>query len=254
MKSKLFIIILVAAVFALGSCAGKAEKNESADPASDRSAFVVLTDVVPDVILEIRYYSTYNFVGARVDGYEQPLAMMTKVAADSLHAVSDELMAHGYRVKIYDAYRPQRAVDHFVRWAADLGDTVTRMAFYPYVDKSELFDKGYICARSGHTRGSTVDLTLVDAISGKELDMGGVFDWFGIESHPNYCGNPDTGEYNAEEGVAKGLTEEQFRNRMLLRNAMVRHGFKTIDEEWWHFTLRDEPFPDTYFNFPVKME
>ena len=223
--------------------------SKKLSPEMDSSGFVNITDVVPDAILEIRYYSTYNFVGARIDGYEQPFALITKEAADSLRAVSDELLDKGYRIKIYDAYRPQMAVDHFVRWAEDISDTTMRQVFYPNVDKSLLFEQLYIMERSGHTRGSTVDLTLVDALSGREVDMGGVFDWFGGESHPDYCGNPDTGEWSEMEN---GLTEQQFRNRQVLREAMLRHGFKPLDSEWWHFTLANEPYPDTYFNFPVS--
>jgi len=214
----------------------------------DFSQFVNLAEAVPDVILEIRYYSTYNFVGARVDGYEEPVALLTRQAADSLRAVSDDLMKQGYRLKIYDAYRPQCAVDHFVRWAADVNDTLMKPYFYPEVPRDKLFKLGYIAEKSGHTRGSTVDLTLFDMATEKELDMGGTFDWFGLESHPDYGGDPDTGVY---KGNAQ-ITAEQFHNRMILREAMMRHGFKPIGEEWWHFTLKNEPFPDTYFTFPVK--
>ena len=202
----------------------------------DASQFVNLTDVVPDAILEIRYYSTYNFVGARVDGYLEPVALLTRKAADSLRAVSDDLKKQGYRLKIYDAYRPQCAVDHFVRWAADVNDTLMKPYFYPDVPRDRLFELGYIAKKSGHTRGSTVDLTLFDMAMEKEVDMGGTFDWFGLESHPDY----------------RGVTPEQYHNRMILREAMLRHGFKPIGEEWWHFTLKDEPFPNTYFTFPVK--
>lgn len=201
-----------------------------------REYFVSLTEAVPDAILEIRYFSTYNFVGERIDGYLAPTALMTREAADSLKAVSDDVMRLGYRLKIYDAYRPQCAVDHFVRWAADVADTTMRRYFYPDVDKSLLFKKGYIYEKSGHTRGSTVDLTLFDMTTEKEVDMGGTFDWFGLESHPDY----------------RDITEEQFANRMILRQAMLRHGFNPLDEEWWHFTLKNEPFPDTYFTFPVR--
>ena len=201
-----------------------------------RENFVSLAEAVPDAILEIRYFSTYNFVGTRIDGYLAPAALMTREAADSLRAVSDDVKKLGYRLKIYDAYRPQRAVDHFVRWAADAADTTMRRYFYPMVDKSRLFAEGYIAEKSGHTRGSTVDLTLFDMTAEKEVDMGGTFDWFGIESHPDY----------------KEITPEQYANRMILREAMLRHGFKPLDEEWWHFTLRNEPFPDTYFAFPVR--
>ena len=219
-----------------------------------RDYFVKITEVVPDVILEIRYFSTYNFVGSRVDGYKAPTALLTKEAADSLRAVSDDLMSQGYRLKIYDAYRPQEAVSHFVRWAADRTDTLMKAPFYPDLDKGVLFEQEYIMEKSGHSRGSTVDLTIVDAISGKEVDMGGTFDWFGPESHPDFCGNPETGEYtgdNHKSPVGRSITPEQFANRMILRKAMLRHGFKPLDSEWWHFTLRNEPFPDTYFTFPV---
>ena len=217
-------------------------------PNEDASQFVNLADAVPDAILEIRYYSTYNFVGARVDGYEEPVALLTRQAADSLRAVSEDLKKQGYRLKIYDAYRPQCAVDHFVRWAANVNDTLMKPYFYPDVPRDKLFELGYIAKKSGHTRGSTVDLTLFDMATEKEVDMGGTFDWFGLESHPSYGGNPKTGKYNPNDRI----TAEQFHNRMILREAMLRHGFKAIDEEWWHFTLKNEPFPNTYFTFPVK--
>ena len=226
----------------------------SATGQNGREFFVSLTEAVPDAILEIRYFSTYNFVGERVDGYLAPTALMTRVAADSLRAVSDDLMRQGYRIKIFDAYRPQKAVDHFVRWAADLRDTKMKSYFYPDLNKNVLFKQDYIMEKSGHTRGSTIDLTLFDMRTEKEVDMGGTFDWFGHESHPDFCGNPDTGEYDAAAAKRerRGITEQQFRNRLILREAMLRHGFKPLDSEWWHFTLRDEPFPDTYFTFPVE--
>ncbi|MBR1454802.1 MAG: M15 family metallopeptidase [Lachnospiraceae bacterium] len=183
----------------------------------DSSGFVLLSEVVPDAILEIRYYSTYNFVGERIDGYEEPLAFATKEASLKLKEVSDELIKKGYRLKIYDAYRPQKAVSHFVRWAKDLNDVKMKKYFYPNLDKDVLFPQGYIMEHSGHSRGST-------------------FDFFGEESHPDY----------------KGITEEQYNNRMILRDAMVSHGFKPLAEEWWHFTLADEPYTDTYFTFPIN--
>ena len=217
-----------------------------------REHFVSIPEAVPDAILEIRYYSTYNFVGDRIDGYLAPTALLTRAAADSLRAVSDDLMRMGYRIKIYDAYRPQMAVDHFVRWAADRKDARMKSCFYPDLRKEVLFKQGYIAEKSGHTRGSTVDLTLFDMAAGKEVDMGGTFDWFGPESHPDFCGDPDTGVYDARAGRKRGgITETQFRNRLILREAMLRHGFKPLAEEWWHFTLKNEPFPDTYFTFPV---
>ncbi|MBQ3645270.1 MAG: M15 family metallopeptidase [Synergistaceae bacterium] len=204
----------------------------------DSSGFVILSEAVPDVILEIRYYSTYNFVGARIDGYEEPCAMLTKEAAEALKKVSDELITKGYRLKIFDAYRPQRAVTHFANWAKDVDDTKMKQYFYPDLDKSVLFDQGYIDYKSGHSRGSTVDLTLFDMKTEKEVDMGGTFDFFGKRSHPDY----------------KKITKKQYNNRMILRNAMLKHGFKPLSTEWWHFTLKDEPYPDTYFNFTVKQD
>ena len=171
-----------------------------------------------------------------MDGYERPVAYLTREAAAALKAASDDCVARGYRLKVYDAYRPQRAVSHFMRWAKDVGDVRMKPYFYPNLDKSVLFDQGYIAEKSGHSRGSTVDLTLFDMKTEKEVDMGGTFDWFGEESHPDY----------------KGVTAAQLANRMLLREIMLAHGFKPLAEEWWHFTLKDEPYPDTYFDFPVR--
>ena len=225
-----------ATIFALILAVSPVQAQRSLN-ALDPSGFVVLSDVAPDIIQEIRYYSTYNFVGDRIDGYEEPCALMTREAAAALKAVSDEVMARGYRLKIYDAYRPQMAVDNFVRWAQNLGDTRMKNYFYPHVDKTRLFAEGYIAEHSGHSRGSTVDLTLFDMTTGKEVDMGGTFDYFGIQSHPDYVGN---------------LTEAQLANRQYLRDVMIKHGFKPLDTEWWHFTLANEPYPDTYFEFPVN--
>ncbi len=224
-------------------------------PTDDNSQFVSISEAVPDAILEIRYYSTYNFVGTRIDGYEAPTALLTRQAAEALRAVSDDVRRQGYRLKIYDAYRPQKAVDHFVRWAADLPSTTMKPYFYADLDKSVLFVQDYIAEKSGHTRGSTVDLTLFDMRTGKELDMGGTFDWFGPESHPDFCGNPETGEYtgdNSKSPTGRSITADQFAHRMILRRAMLAHGFKPLYSEWWHFTLKDEPYPDTYFTFPVR--
>ncbi len=205
---------------------------------NDSSGFVLISEAVPDAILEIRYYSTYNFVGDRIDGYEEPVAIITKEAAEALREVSDELVAQGYRLKIYDAYRPQPAVSHFVRWAEDIDDTRMKEYFYPELDKSVLFNQGYISEYSGHSRGSSVDLTLFDMRTEKEVDMGGTFDYFGENSHPDYT----------------GITTEQYENRMILRNAMTAHGFKPISVEWWHFNYINEPYPDTYFTFPVSSD
>ena len=206
---------------------------------NDASDFVLISEAVPDVILEIRYYSTYNFVGKRIDGYEEPLAFLTKEAAAALKQASDEVVAKGYRLKIYDAYRPQMAVTNFKNWALDAEDTKMKEYFYPELEKDVLFPQGYIAEHSGHSRGSTVDLTLFDMKTEKELDMGGTFDYFGELSHPDY---------------KEGLTEQQYANRMLLRETMLAHGFKPLPEEWWHFTLEKEPYPETYFTFPINSE
>ena len=205
---------------------------------NDSSDFVLISEVVPDAILEIRYYSTYNFVGDRIDGYEEPLAFMTKEGAQALKEVSDDVKKQGYRLKIYDAYRPQKAVTNFMEWAKDTDDTRMKEYFYPELEKDVLFPQGYIAEHSGHSRGSTVDLTLFDMETEKEVDMGGTFDYFGELSHPDY----------------KGITDEQYENRMILRKAMLDHGFKPLPEEWWHFTLEDEPYPDTYFTFPINSD
>ena len=250
---KRFKLWMMAAVIAMSG--GSCSENGRGEAASDSGDFVMLADMVPDAILEIRYYSTYNFVGARIDGYEEPTAMLTRQAASALKAVSDDVKQLGFRLKIYDAYRPQKGVDHFVRWAADIPDTLMKKYFYPDLDKSVLFEQEYIYEKSGHSRGSTVDLTLFDMDAEKELDMGGTFDWFGPESHPDFCGNPETGEYtgnNSKSPTGRKITAKQFANRMILRRAMMAHGFKPLDTEWWHFTLKDEPYPDTYFTFPIK--
>ena len=202
----------------------------------DSSGFVLIGEKIPDVILEIRYYSTFNFIGERINGYEEPVAIITKEAADALKKVSDELKNKGYRLKIFDAYRPQTAVVHFMNWAKDVGDTRMKRYFYPQLDKDCLFAQGYIAERSTHSRGSAVDLTLFDMNTEREVDMGGTYDFFGPLSHPDY----------------RYISDEQFLNREFLRTAMLKHGFNPLPEEWWHFTLNNEPYPDTYFTFPVN--
>ncbi len=231
-KTIIFVLLLTLVLL----CGTAAQAESDVHLSGDASDFVLLTDAVPDAILEIRYYSTYNFVGDRIDGYEQPVALLTKEAAQALKEVSDDVKAQGYRLKIFDAYRPQMAVSHFMRWALDFEDTRMKPYFYPELEKDVLFPLGYIAEHSGHSRGSTGDLTLFDMTSEKEVDMGGAFDYFGELSHPDYT----------------GITEEQYQNRMILREAMLRHGFKPLAEEWWHFTLENEPYPDTYFTFPVS--
>ena len=249
MKIAFCVMCMAAALILTGGCRSRG--------GCVPEGFVHVTEAVPDAILEIRYHSTYNFVGDRIDGYERPTALLTVEAAKALKAVSDDVKKQGYRLKIYDAYRPQRAVTHFMRWAKDIGDTRMKAYFYPDLDKSVLFAKGYIAEKSGHSRGSTVDLTLFDMTTGKDVDMGGTFDWFGKESHPAWCGDPQAHKYTGTfsgntPSAERRINAVQFRNRMLLRDAMMRHGFRPIEEEWWHFTLVDEPHPDTYFDHPVR--
>ena len=204
----------------------------------DSSDFVVLADYVPHIVQEIRYYSTYNFIGERIDGYEEPCAILTQEAARALKAVSIEMLVQGYRLKVFDAYRPSRAVKHFVFWGIEDQDVRMKPYFYPELEKQELFSRGYVASKSSHSRGSTVDLTLLNMATGKELDMGSPFDLFSEVSHPDY----------------RGITQVQYENRMLLQRVMLRNGFEPIDCEWWHFTLGQEPYPDTYFDFPVSSQ
>ena len=205
------------------------------EPIMDSSGFVMLADYVPHSVQEIRYHSTYNFIGERVDGYEEPCAFLTLDAARALKSASNELYVMGYVLKIFDAYRPARAVRHFVFWGIEDQDIRMKPYFYPDLEKQELFMRGDIAKNSTHSRGSTVDLTLLDMKTGKEVDMGSPFDFFGEISHPGY----------------QGVTEAQFENRMTLQRVMKRNGFRELDCEWWHFTLEEEPYPDTYFDFPV---
>ena len=201
-----------------------------------RDKFVNISDYIDNIILEIRYYSTYNFVGKRIDGYKYPVALLTKEAAESIKIVNEKLNKKGYCLKVYDAYRPSKSVDHFVRWAKDIDDIKMKDIFYPNVDKSKLFELGYIAKRSSHSRGSSVDVTLVDMKSGKELDMGSPFDYFSEMSHPS----------------CKNISVEQYNNRKMLNYFMTSNGFIALDTEWWHYTLADEPYPDTYFDFDVE--
>ena len=211
-------------------------RNDGYNYSDDASGFVLISDVAPEVKLEIRYYTDYNFVGERIDGYEEPVGILTKEAASALKDVNDELATQGYCLKIYDAYRPQEAVDDFAEWAQDINDTKMKADFYPELSKDVLHSQGYIARHSGHSRGSAVDLTLVDLSTGMDVDMGGTFDYFGELSRADYT----------------GITEEQYANRMILRDAMTAHGFKQYSGEWWHFTLINEPYPSTYFTFPVS--
>lgn len=188
------------------------------------------------MLTEIRYFGDHNFVGRRINGYEAPLCLLTREAATALAAVQRDLAASGLGLKAFDCYRPARAVAHFVRWARDPGDQARKADFYPEVDKRNLFRDGYIAARSGHSRGSTIDLTLVRLDDGRELDMGSPHDFFGTRSWPS-------------DRTISGAAQA---NRQTLAAAMRRRGFRPYDREWWHFTLRTEPYPDSYFDFPVR--
>lgn len=198
--------------------------------------FVYVDEVVPGLRADLRYRGPDNFMGRPVDGYEGERLILTRPAADALAAVQERLQPMGLGLLVYDGYRPQRAVNHFVRWGRDLDDQANKAAYYPDVDKARLFEEGYIAERSGHSRGSTVDLTLIDAASGAPLDMGTPWDHFGPESWPRYA----------------GVSAQQRANRLLLRALMLAAGFAPYEQEWWHFTLSDEPFPEHWFDFPVR--
>lgn len=198
--------------------------------------FVYVRDIIPDLDVELRYFSKNNFVGDTINGYNANILILTKPTAEALKKVQDELQEQNLCLKIYDGYRPQRAVNHFVSWAKILNDTIQKTTFYPNVDKRNLFKEGYIASHSGHSRGSTVDLTIIDGNTQEPLDMGSSFDFFGHESWINY----------------EGLTKVQKQNRQLLQSVMLKHGFRGYAREWWHFTLRNEPFPNTYFDFEIR--
>ena len=202
--------------------------------------FVYVKSLIPDLIEDLRYFTTNNFMGVRADGYEANHAILSKEAATALSKAADELREKGYVVKIYDAYRPQRAVDHFVRWSKT-DDQRNKKDYYPDLVKKSLFPQ-YIATKSGHTKGSTIDMTICYKDTQKEVDMGGHFDYFGPPSHPTFTGKYPGGE----------VTPQHKKNRLMLRELMIRHGFKPYNSEWWHFTLKNEPYPTTFFNFPVK--
>lgn len=209
---------------------------QAVDGQARPDAFVALHSVIPDLVVELRYLGSNNFLGRPVEGYRASVVYMTEPAALALKAVQEDLAEQGLGLKVFDAYRPQRAVDDFVRWAADSADTRMKQQYYPSLDKDELFPGGYIAERSGHSRGSTVDLTLVRLADAQELDMGSPYDFFDPVSWP-----ADT-----------SITAAQHANRMTLREAMLENGFRPISTEWWHFTLEGEPYPEVYFDFPVE--
>jgi len=248
---KLISVVLIAIVISMIclSCGKKSLKpseeildvdtlagcEQTVDVSNLPEGFCYVIDSISDVVMEIRYSSDANFVGRRIDGYEAPEAILSVAATSALKKVADELRNKGYRLKIYDAYRPQRAVDHFVRWSQDPSDTIMKHIYYPDIPKSKIFSRGFVATKSSHSRGSAIDLTIVNTNTGLDLDMGGSFDFFGDVSHTDY----------------EGISDEQHQNRIFLRSVMMKYGFKSVRGEWWHFSLLNEPFPDTYFDFAV---
>jgi len=198
--------------------------------------FSYINDVSPTIQAELRYCYNNNFMGVPVNGYEENILIATTPTAEALKKVQEELALQKLGLKIYDAYRPQTAVNHFVKWARVVNDTLMKQQYYPKINKRHLFKKGYISSKSGHSRGSTVDLTIINLETGEELDMGSPYDFFGMSSHITY----------------ENISEQQKKNRQLLQKVMNKHGFRSYSKEWWHFTLRGEPFPKTFFDFPVK--
>ncbi len=237
---KIFILLLAAGivssvVYAFSLIDLKKELQGKGLP----KGFVYVEEVIPDIALDMRYFTTNNFVGEPIEGYISKKCILSREAALALKQVQQDLSSFGLGLKVFDAYRPQRAVNHFAKWAEDLENTTNKSIYYPDVPKEQLFEKGYIAARSGHSRGSTVDLTIISLKEGENqeaLSMGTRFDFFGPPSWPDY---PDI-----------SLTARAHRK--LLQLVMEKHGFKHLPEEWWHFTLVDEPYPDTYFDFPVE--
>ena len=198
--------------------------------------FVHVKDIIPDLDVEHRYFSSNNFVGTPIEGYESNTLIMTYQTTEALKLVQADLQQQNLCLKVYDGYRPQKAVNHFMRWARDLNDTVNKQYFYPRVNKRNLFNEGYIASRSGHSRGSTVDLTIINGNTNEPLDMGSPYDFFGEESWVAY----------------QDISSKQKANRDFLQSIMLKHGFRNYPKEWWHFTLRQEPFPERYFDFPIK--
>ncbi len=225
MKNKILISIIALGLL----CFGFYQKQNLPE------GFVYVKSVIQDLDVELRYFTTHNFVGDTIDGYKSNNLILTRETAEKLKLVQDELQQQNLCLKVYDGYRPQRSVNHFIRWAKDLNDTINKSEFYPNVAKRNLFKEEYIASRSGHSRGSTVDLTIIDGNTGRPLDMGSPYDFFGKQSWVDY----------------DSITESQKKNRQLLQRVMLKHNFRNYPKEWWHFTLRWEPFPKTYFDFEV---
>ena len=198
--------------------------------------FVYAKTIIPDLVEELRYCTENNFVGEAIDGYEKPVIIMTLQTANALKKVQDDLKKDGLGIKVFDAYRPQQAVDQFVRWAKVESDTLMKHEYYPQVDKRKLIPSGYIASKSRHSSGSTLDITIVNLSTGEELDMGSPYDFFGQKSWVK----------------APHLDKIHRKNRDLLQKVMAKNGFRNYMQEWWHFTLRGEPFKNKYFDFVVR--
>ena len=196
--------------------------------------FVYINDVDNSINIDLRYSTENNFTGKVINGYRSNRAILSNDAAKALVHVQNDLIKMNLSLKIFDAYRPQMSVNYFINWSKDLSDTINKSIYYPTIKKSQLFPLGYIAERSGHSRGSTVDLTIVDNRTFRELDMGTPYDFFGPESATNFI----------------NITDEQRSNRILLLETMTRNGFENYSKEWWHYTLKEEPFDD-YFNFVI---
>ena len=253
---KLKIIILVLFISSL-SCSPMANLS-GADKMPDN--FVDIEKIIPGVIMDIRYYGPHNFLGEKVDGYLAPKCYLTMEAAEALTGVQKDLEPYSLTLKIYDCYRPQRAVNHFVRWAKEIENTKTMKEFYPTIDKRNLFKDGYIDSKSGHSRGSTVDLTIVplpapgqaEYVPGQQLSECylPVEKRFGDNSIDMATGFDCFHELSNTEN--KNIGRQQKINRLLLKSLMEKHGFRNYDKEWWHYTLKNEPYPNTYFDFPIE--
>jgi zinc D-Ala-D-Ala dipeptidase len=251
------LVTTVAALLSVTTASATAQATPEPHAPAD---FVALRDVDPTIIQEIRYFTDHDFMGTRVTGYKQPMCILTRPAAEALHKAQQEFLAQGYSLKVYDCYRPQRAVDHFVRWAKDLDDQKMKGEFYPRVDKTQLFNDGYIAEKSGHSRGSTLDVTVVklpalptkpytpgqtlvpcyapknERFPDNSLDMGTGYDCFDTLAHT----------------LDPRITGIQHENRLFLKNTLENLGFVNLAEEWWHFTYNPESYPDTYFDFPIS--
>ncbi len=226
------VLVLLTAIIFTSGCTDENEQNA----VEYSHGFVDVKQFIPSVQLDIRYYTARNFVGSRLKGYDAPKCLLTREAATALKRVQERVAQDRRSLMVFDCYRPQRAVDHFVEWAKNLDDQKMKSEYYPAVDKKNLFRDGYIAARSGHSRGSTIDLTIIDLNSGQVLDMGTDFDFFDPLSHT----------------INNDISKSQHKNRMALKSVMEQNGFQNLEEEWWHYTLGNEPYPDRYFDFVIK--